>query len=186
MSADMAATFSAQLAQTGAAAPPDLEPVTPSAERLARGPVAVVECFQRIPCDPCAGACKKGAIAPFGDINDLPAVDHERCDGCGACISRCPGLAIFVVDESGPGAAVVRLPYEFSPLPRAGDEVTALDREGRPVAAGRVARVQSARALDRTAVVWLEVPRGLGMAVRHFAPRDERAGGDGRAEGGGR
>jgi NADPH-dependent 2,4-dienoyl-CoA reductase/sulfur reductase-like enzyme/Pyruvate/2-oxoacid:ferredoxin oxidoreductase delta subunit len=178
VSADMdAQVISTQLLETGAPAPEDVARATPPPERLARGPVAVVECFQRIPCDPCAAACKHGAIAPFADINDLPRIDHDACDGCGACISRCPGLAIVVVDESRPDAAVVRLPCEFLPLPRPGDEVSALDREGRPVAAGRVVRVQSGRALDRTAVVWLEVPRGMGMVVRHFIAGAGPAGG---------
>lgn len=145
----------------------------PSPERRARGPVAVVECFQRIPCNPCAGACPQGAIMPFNDINDLPRVDVEKCNGCGLCVSACPGLAIFVIDETySPGEALVKLPYEMWPLPAPGSEVTALNREGSPVGAARVVRVQSGERFNHTAVVWLAVPRELAMEVRNFASVD--------------
>ncbi|MCL6451089.1 MAG: FAD-dependent oxidoreductase [Acetobacteraceae bacterium] len=161
---------SESLQRTGVPSDEDLSVAAPPPERLRRGPVAVAECFQRIPCDPCQRACRKGAIRPFSDINDLPVLDHDRCDGCGACISRCPGLALFVVDSSGEGGDRVGLPWEFLPLPAAGEEVLARDREGRPLGPARVEKVWSARALDRTAVVWLSVSRGLGMRVRSFSP----------------
>jgi NAD-dependent dihydropyrimidine dehydrogenase PreA subunit len=28
----------------------------------------------------------------------LPVIDKERCDGCGACVSRCPAGAVQLVD----------------------------------------------------------------------------------------
>lgn len=155
------------LERTGVPTEAQLVEVAPSGARLAKGPVAVIECFQRIPCDPCAWACPTGAIAPFADINDLPTLDAEACTGCGACIAACPGLAIFVVDVSRPGdTGMVRVPYEFLPVPAAGEEVAALDREGRVVGRAKVQRVQAGAAQDKTLVVWLEVPTPLAMRVR--------------------
>ncbi|MGE5584290.1 MAG: 4Fe-4S dicluster domain-containing protein [Bacillota bacterium] len=140
----------------------------PDAARRARGPCAVIECFEEIPCDPCHDACHRGAIRPFDDINHLPEVDFDRCNGCGACISVCPGLAIFVVDETWKDdLAVVRLPYEFLPLPSPGDTVAGLDRSGRECCAATVVRVERAKRQDRTAVVWIEVPKPLSMEIRH-------------------
>jgi len=68
------------LEKTGLPTPKDLAKVSPSKERLSRGPVAIIECFQRIPCDPCYAACKRGAIKEFKDINDLPEIDFELVD----------------------------------------------------------------------------------------------------------
>lgn len=147
--------------------------VAPNDERLRRGPVVVVECVENIPCNPCVAACPKGAITIDGDINEVPSVDYDLCDGCGVCLSACPGLAIFAIDVSGEGeTGSVSLPYEFLPLPAVGDEVVTLDREGAPVGVGRVRRVLSSKALDRTPIVTLELPKGDAMTVRHFRRKD--------------
>lgn len=157
------------LHKTGVPTCEDLAKVTPSAERLAHGPVAVIECFQQIPCNPCSTSCPRGAISSFNDINDLPEIDHDRCNGCAICVANCPGLAIFVVDEShSETTAVVKIPYEFLPVPEVGQIVIALDREGRSVGTARVVRVQNGKQQDRTLVVWLEVAKELTMTVRHF------------------
>ncbi|NLC77555.1 MAG: 4Fe-4S binding protein [Clostridia bacterium] len=131
------------------------------------GPMAVIECFQEIPCNPCSEACTRGAIASFTDINNPPVLIREKCNGCGNCMFRCPGLAIFVIDESySDTETLVKIPYEYLPLPEEGTPVTALDREGKPVGLARVIKVQQGKAMDRTAIIWLAVPKGLGMTVR--------------------
>ncbi len=133
----------------------------------------MIECVENIPCNPCVQACPKGAIAIHGDINDTPVVDFDVCDGCGVCLSACPGLAIFAVDLSGNGTnALVLLPYEFLPLPEVGESVTSVDREGNDVGDARVTRVLTAKALDRTPIVTLELPREHAMRVRHFRRKD--------------
>lgn len=157
------------LEKTGVPTADQIKKIAPTAERLKQGPVAVVECFQEIPCDPCQYACRHEAIKVFKDINDLPVIDHELCNGCGVCISQCPGLAIFVVDDSyGENEGLVKMPYEYLPLPRAGEIVTGLDTEGREVCSARVVKVQNTRTMDRTPVVTLAVPRDQVMRVRSF------------------
>lgn len=90
----------------------------PTAERINRGKVAVVECYKRIPCNPCQTACRFGAIEVGSDINNIPELDAEACTGCGLCVSRCPGLAIMIVDGSAdPQSVDIQIPYEFLPLP---------------------------------------------------------------------
>lgn len=139
----------------------------PSPERRARGPVAIFECFQPIPCDPCHTACPVGAVKEFDSINDLPVVDYNKCTGCGLCVAACPGLAIVIVDERySDTESLIKLPYEFLPVPRKGDVVTTLDRNGRLVGKGRVAHVTKAK--DFTHVVTLAVPRGDTEQVRNF------------------
>lgn len=132
-----------------------------------KGPVAVFECEQSIPCNPCAEACPRGAIRPFADINECPSVDAELCNGCGLCLMRCPGLSIFVVDEGYTAdEALLKLPYEFIPLPAPGDLVSAIDRDGKMV--GTASVIRSQQSSNKTAVVWITVPKELAMSVRHI------------------
>lgn len=141
----------------------------PSAERLSKGGVAIVECFQSIPCNPCYTSCKRKAMKELIDINDLPQVDFNKCNGCGICVSNCPGLAIFVVDQSySETHALVKLPYEFTPLPEVNSIVYATDRQGNIVCQSKVIKVVNTISQDRTPVIWLEVPKELSMTVRFF------------------
>lgn len=166
---------SEELHRTGVPGEPDLAAVTPDEARLARGPVAVLECFQRIPCDPCASSCHRGAIRPFADINDLPSIDRDKCNGCGLCVARCPGLAIFVIDETfGPDEALVKMAYEFAPLPDEGQMVSALDRQGRAIGPARVVRVQKPRTKEETPVVWVAVPKGQVGIARNIKVEEAR------------
>jgi len=159
------------LIKTGVPSWNELMNVTPSRERLEKGPVVVVECFQEIPCNPCETACKQEAIR-VPNMNDIPWVDHELCNGCSLCISKCPGLAVFVIDETySPNEALVKIPYELLPLPREGDIVTALDREGEVVGEARVLKVQNGKQQDRTAVISLAVAKDLSMKVRNIRIR---------------
>ena len=145
----------------------DLAAVTPSDERFAKGPVAIVECFQEIPCNPCVDACKRNAILPLKDINDIPKVDFANCNGCGLCIAQCPGLAIFVVDKTySETHAVVRLPYEFVPVPAQGQLASGLDRSGKEHGWFEVVKVISGGAKNKTTTIWLAVPKELAMEIR--------------------
>jgi Fe-S-cluster-containing hydrogenase component 2 len=132
----------------------------PSVERVTSGPVAVIECIQDIPCNPCEQACPFGAITVGEPITSLPALDAERCKGCGACIAKCPGLAIFVIDASGAGdSGTVQMPYEYQPLPKVGETVWGVSRKGERVAKAKVERVLLAKGADHTAVVTISVPK---------------------------
>lgn len=130
--------------------------------------VAVIECPQRIPCNPCESACPSGAITVGEDITALPQLDAARCTGCGLCVSRCPGLAIFLVDANvGPGVAEVTVPHELLPWPTVGQRVDALDREGQPVGEATITQVVGAE-VGETARVTLRVPAALAGVVRAF------------------
>lgn len=137
----------------------------PSKERFEKGPVAIIECPQSIPCNPCVDACPFHAIS-MNDINALPEIDFEKCTGCGSCISKCPGLAIFVVDMTySDNEALIKIPYEFA-LPKTGDTVKALDRKGDVKGDARVIKVIKEK--DKTAVVSIAVKKSLAMEVRNI------------------
>ena len=126
-----------------------------------RGGYVVIECPQRIPCNPCVTICPFGAVVHHDDINDTPEIDYNKCTGCGLCVARCPGLACFVIDITySQSSAVIKLPYELLPLPVKGQYVKCLDRIGNAVADGEVIGI-SEPLKDRTYVVNVVVPKEL-------------------------
>lgn len=146
------------LEKTGIASKEQIANNFPDIERLEKGPVAVIECFQRIPCNPCATSCKKGAIVPFVDINDLPNINHESCNGCSLCVFNCPGLAIMVVDYTYSKDRVsFKIPYEFLPLPEKGQHVEALNRAGEVIGTCEVIQVVNSKVMDRTPLVTIAI-----------------------------
>ena len=146
----------------------------PDKARLSKGPVAVCECVQEIPCNPCVDSCPQKAIHIRGDINGIPELDFERCTGCGLCLAQCPGLAIFLLDEThSPDQALLGMPYEFVPLPENDEIVEMLDRGGDPCGEGRVHRIRNTKNQDRTAIVFLEVEKSLLMKARHFRKKTD-------------
>ena len=166
------------LIQDGIPTREDLAAVMPTEERLARGAVAIAECFQKIPCNPCSKACVKKAIRVEPDINQTPKVDFDVCNGCGVCLARCPGLAIFVVDMTySETEAVVKLPFEFLPVPQEGQLACGLNRAGEELGWFPVVKVLSGGKKNMTYTISLAVPKELAMEVRNI-----RAGGyrDGR------
>ncbi len=130
-----------------------------------KGKIAIIECVEDIPCDPCVTACPSYAIT-MDSVIGIPKLDEEKCGGCGACIAECPGLAIFVVDfDYSSEKALVILPYEFTPLPERGEKVDVLDREGNTCGKGEILRVKTHR--NKTAVLSVIIPREVAMNVRN-------------------
>jgi Fe-S-cluster-containing hydrogenase component 2 len=157
------------LKKTGVPTLDDIKSITPPMERLNRGPVAVIECFQEIPCNPCYTKCPRGAIREMVDINERPQIDYEICNGCGICAIACPGLAIFIIDyDYSENKSLIKLPYEFLPIPVEGQLVKALNREGNPIGDAKVVRVQTGKNQNKTALIWLQVDKELAMDVRNF------------------
>lgn len=126
----------------------------PSEERQKKGPVAVIECIQEIPCNPCVSACKFDAISMEG-INSIPHVDFAKCTGCMSCLKVCPGLAIFIQDKSKARPSVT-IPYEYLPLPAKGDSVTLLGRDGAALGVGTVKFVLRADAISKSSLISVE------------------------------
>jgi len=138
----------------------------PSEERMKKKAVAIIECCQEIPCNPCMEYCPVGAIKVVGNINAVPTIDFEKCTGCGICLGFCPGLAIFLVDLSK-DYGVVTLPYEIEP-PDQGEIVDLLDRAGKVVGEGEIEKVKKLKQHDRTLSVSLKMEKDLVKIVRGF------------------
>ncbi|MGW8188027.1 MAG: 4Fe-4S dicluster domain-containing protein [Desulfobacterales bacterium] len=142
-------------------------PGIPSEARRQKGAVAVLECLEDIPCNPCESICKFDAITVGEDITTPPLLTEDNCVGCRSCVPICPGQAIFLVDESLPDdKAAIEMPYEYRPLPQKGDIVIALDRAGQQIGDATVTAVKKTEKMDRTATVIIEVPRNWSMRAR--------------------
>lgn len=152
--------------KTGVLTPEDVKKITPPSERFKKGPVAVIECVQEIPCDACAEACPRKYIH-LENIVAVPKLDFDRCTGCAICVGRCPGLAIFVVDtcKAPEGKAWITIPYEFLPVLRVGSVVRALNREGKDVGPAKVVKVVRPKG-EKTALITFQVDAELAMEAR--------------------
>lgn len=154
---------------TGIPSPEELAacPGVPSEERMAKGRVAVIECVQEIPCNPCENACRLGAIIIGEQITNLPTLHEEKCTGCGMCVANCPGLAITIIDKTySDTEAVIEFPFEYLPLPEVGDTVQAVSRAGEVVCDATVTSVRKIKAYAGTAVVGIAVPKQFADEVR--------------------
>lgn len=157
------------LEKTGIATSKMVMNVFPSIDRINKGPVAVIECFQNIPCNPCQTACRFNAINIGDDINNLPKLNSDNCTGCAICLSKCPGLSIMIVDGSKSQETVlIRLPYEFYPLPTEGSIVQGLNRAGEYITDAKVVGVLNPKAFDKTAVVTIEIDRKYLYNIRNI------------------
>ncbi len=140
----------------------------PPEERLRKAPVAMTECIQEIPCNPCKAACPFDAII-METITTPPKVDFDKCTGCTMCMRVCPGLTIFMVYLKKKGdeeIGEVTIPYEFIPVPEKGSLVEALNRKGDIVGEAVITRVFPPEKNSGTALVTMEVPAELLMEVR--------------------
>ena len=134
----------------------------PTDDQFKKG-VAIIECVQEIPCDPCVAICPVSAIS-MKDINDTPKIDYSKCTGCKRCVGICPGLAIFVIKYKD-DKALITIPYEFLPIPKVEDFVLALDREGKPIGKARIVMVKKS---NKTTVLTIEVEKEVAMEVRNI------------------
>ncbi len=161
------------LATTGIPDKEQIAAVLPCEARKKEGSVAIIECYQEIPCNPCADACPRGAIT-VAPIHERPQLDEEKCNGCGICLTHCPGLAIVVTDyQYKETEALLKLPYEFSPLPREGEILSGCNREGEPIVDVKVLRVQ--RSANKTHVLWLAVAKEQVDEVRFVRRKEAKA-----------
>lgn len=154
-----------QYERTGVLSPDDL--ILPSEKQLQKG-VAITECIQNIPCDPCVDSCPVNAIT-MKDINAIPVVDYDKCIACGKCVGVCPGLAIFVMKKTKKDG-LLTLPYEFLPVPDKEDNVDTIDRDGNIVGTGLVKRI---RKQGNTLVVTIQLDAKDLMRVRHIQVRND-------------
>lgn len=139
----------------------------PNKKQLKKG-VAIIECVQRIPCNPCVTSCPVNAIS-MKDINDVPQIDYDKCIGCKKCVGICPGLAIFVVKILKNNKALITLPYELLPIPEENDIVEGLNRKGEKVDNVKVKKVVKK---GKTMVITIETEEKYAMDIRNIRVKE--------------
>jgi len=144
----------------------DIPPeIFPSEEKMKKGPFPIIECIEEIPCNPCETSCPKGAIKIGENITNLPKINHELCSGCGICVVKCPGLAIFMTEIEG-DYGKLSIPWELLPLPEKGQIFTGLNRKGKPVCKGEITGIRKMK--EKTHIVTGKFPKEFIHEVRHF------------------
>ncbi len=110
------------------------EPFKPESQRMDK-PFVLIDCLYGFACNPCAFACKYGAITK-SSTSTVPSIDFGKCVGCMDCVYQCPGLAIFGYN---PTKNTFYLPVEFDIL--AGEEVFLVDNNATILGEGIIERV---------------------------------------------
>lgn len=129
----------------------------PNIEYLVK-PLAITECYEDIPCNPCSTSCPFDAIYIGKDINQQPKVDFDKCTGCGVCVYNCPGLAIMVVKVIG-NFAQFKIAYEQIPLPAKDEIWSAVNREGKVIGDCMIEKVSLTKKHDCTALVQIKISK---------------------------
>ena len=140
--------------------------VYPSKERMKKGPFPVIECIEKIPCNPCETGCARGAIKIGENIVNLPEINYDLCNSCALCVAKCPGLAIFMVDLRDEKYARLSIPWELLPLPKKGERFDGLNRKGEKICEGEIVAVRKMK--EKAHIVTGQFPREFINEVRHF------------------
>lgn len=142
-------------------------------ETLMIKPKAVIECYEKIPCNPCSTSCPFDAIYIGKDINDIPVIDFDKCTGCCICVYSCPGLAIKVVQNNGINAKF-KIPYEFIPYPVKDEIWNAIDHEGNIIGKAKIVNVTLGKKQNKTALVEVIVDDAILYDFATIRKKDEK------------
>jgi len=144
------------------------EPSLPSPDRMKARPFVLIDCLYGFACNPCTFACKFGAITKTS-TSSVPYVDYDKCTGCMACVSQCPGLAIFGYDLS---KGTLFLPVEYQV--NEGAQVYLVDNNGTRKAEGileKILRKPNKTNVARVKVLGLD-PQEL-LSLRGFIVKED-------------
>ena len=144
-------------------------PGFPDEKDLENGLIAVIECDEDIPCNPCESICPNAAIKVGNPITNLPVLNFSKCSGCLKCLGICPGLCIFAINKNyNNDKSLIYIPYEYYPLPKKDMIVRALDRKGNYVCDAVVLKVLKPLKKQNSGLVGIIVPKEYFNIVRNF------------------
>ncbi len=143
------------------------QPYKPTPERMQSQGFVQIDCLYGFACNPCAFACKYGAITK-SSTSTVPKIDYDKCIGCMDCVYQCPGLAIFGYNFS---KQWLFLPVEYQV--QEGSEVFLVDNNGQKVGEGIIEKVLQKPNKTNVARVKAINPEGEALlAVRGFIVKE--------------
>lgn len=143
------------------------EPATPSKERMNK-PFVLIDCLYGFACNPCAFACKYGAITK-SSTSTVPEIDFNKCIGCMDCVYQCPGLAIFGYNLK---TGTFFLPIEFDM--EEGKEVFLVDNNANILGEGIIQKILRKPNLTHIArVKATEIEQDNMIKVRGFIIKED-------------
>lgn len=122
-------------------------------------------CKESIPCNPCIGSCKFGAITKESLVTP-PTINDEVCVGCKKCVAECPGQSLYFFQEMEDGQGQIAFPYEFLPLPKQNEKVIVVDIDGQPIGNGVVFKVEERASYNKTPLVTVSGAREIILNTR--------------------
>jgi glycine/D-amino acid oxidase-like deaminating enzyme/thioredoxin reductase/Fe-S-cluster-containing hydrogenase component 2/ferredoxin len=142
-------------------------PYMPDEARMDK-PFVLIDCIYGFACNPCAFACKYGAITK-SSTSTVPDIDFEKCVGCMDCVYQCPGLAIFGYNLK---KGTFFLPIEFDM--QEGEAVYLVDNHAKILGEGKIQRVLRKPNLTHVARVQAEdMDRESQLQVRGFVRKSD-------------
>lgn len=143
------------------------EPFMPAEQRMDK-PFVIIDCLYGFACNPCAFACRYGAITK-SSTSTVPHIDFDKCVGCMDCVYQCPGLAIFGYNLK---KGTFFLPIEFDV--EEGEQVYLVDNFAQILGEGQIRKVMRKPNLTHIARVSASgMTREQQLAVRGFVIKRE-------------
>lgn len=139
----------------------------------------LITCNQDIPCNPCEGSCRLGAIKIGSEINQQPSVEHDLCKGCGLCLTACPGRAIRMVQYNyDDKSSCLTIPFEFNSDVEADSPVEVLDQSGSFLCVGKVKSKRVPKKKTGCGTLSIIIPKEHafnGITINILGAKDENA-----------
>lgn len=115
-----------------------------------------------------------GAIKVGEPITNPPVLFEEKCTGCGRCIPKCPGMAIFLIHKNYTDkTSLIKFPYEYLPVPEKGGLVSCVNRNGEIISRGRIIDIKASKKDDGTKIIAMEIPKEYFNDVRGIQIRGD-------------
>ncbi|MDR0618379.1 MAG: FAD-dependent oxidoreductase [Bacteroidales bacterium] len=138
----------------------------PDSERQYLKPFVVADCLYGFACNPCTFVCPNGAISKVS-TSSVPEINYEKCTGCMACVTKCPGLAIFGYDIN---RKKIYFPAEY--FLEAKTEIALLDSSGNKVGKGIINKIITNKNKTNLVIVDVEKTDTELTLIRGFLKKD--------------
>jgi glycine/D-amino acid oxidase-like deaminating enzyme/Pyruvate/2-oxoacid:ferredoxin oxidoreductase delta subunit/bacterioferritin-associated ferredoxin len=122
--------------------------------------LAIINCDEDIPCNPCAISCKFDSIKINKNITQQPTINYELCKGCGLCLPKCPGRAIRMLQYNFTDTeSLLTIPFEFEPYPKQNQKVSIVNYDGNFLANGTIQKTKPPKSKTDCGTISIIIPK---------------------------